>query len=345
MAAETDTPGDVPSGTDVADAGSTEQRLERFSSVQVWVHGTIAVSIFVLYLTGLPMTFADHLGWLFTIFGYGNVVLLHVAAGVIFMVAGVYYLLYLVLSGLLTRRTLPAFPRIRDIREAIDYVRYIVGRGEKPTADKYTWLQKAEIWVLGIELLLLSVTGLLLWYRGLFVSPEFRGLLGGHEGLADVMLLIVRDIHVVVALTMLMGIAFHLYMVNVKERFPFNQTMFSGDVSASRAEHHWKDWANEKLDGSPGHDDTPTPSQRTLAGLTLGLLVFFAVVLISTLFAAVLSPLPTREYLIALPFDPLTQGAASIVFFVGLNVAVLVILSGIVAICYGLAKRLRGEYR
>ncbi|AXR82221.1 Cytochrome c family protein precursor [Natrarchaeobaculum sulfurireducens] len=346
MATSTDTPGEIPGGADATEAATGERRLERFSSVQVYVHGTIALCIFVLYLTGLPMTFADHLGWLFAIFGYGNVVLLHVVAGVVFITVATYYLLYVLLTGLFGPGRIAALPTRRDVSEAIGYVKYLLGRGEKPAADKYTWLQKGEIWVLGVELLVLSVTGLLLWYRGLFVSPEFRAALGGHEQLADVLLLIVRDIHVVVALTMLMGIAFHLYMVNVKERFPFNRTMFTGDVSASRAKHHWADWADEQLEGDAdaGHDETPVPSRRTLAVITLALLAFFAVVLLSTLFAAVLSPLPTREYLLALPFDPVTHGAASVVFFVGLNVAVLLIVAGALAICYGLAKRLRGEF-
>ena len=350
--AEIDAPTEV--ATETADPdhgdGADSVRLERFSSVQVFVHGAIALSIFVLYLTGLPMTFAEHLGWLFAVFGYGNVVTLHIAAGVFFVLVAAYYLLYLVLTAALSRGreggSIDALPRRRDVREAIDYVKYALGRGEKPDADKYTWLQKGEIWILSVELLVLSVTGLLLWYRGLFVSPEFRAMLGGHEALADVLLLIVRDVHVVVALTMLIGIAFHLYMVNVTERFPFNRTMFSGTVSAGRAKHHWKDWADEYLaDDQTYEDRTPSPSRRTVGGIVLAILTFFAVVLLATLFAAVLSPLPTREYLLAMPFDPLTEGAASVVFFAGLNAAVLVIVAGALAICYGLAKRLRGAFR
>jgi len=339
-----DTPAESAEPVEPTDS---DGRLERFSGVQVFVHGVIALSIFVLYLTGLPMTFNEHLGWLFSVFTYENVVLVHVAFGVVLIAVGTYYLLYLALTAILAGRPLDAFPTLGDAREAIAYVNYLVGRGEKPSAGKYTWLQKAEIWVLGVELFVLSVTGLLLWYRGLFASPEFRAALGANEAVADVLLLMVRDIHVVVALTMLMGIAFHLYMVNVKERFPFNKTMFSGTVSADRARHHWEAWADDELGqtatGHESSEDRPVPSSRFLWVTGLSLLTFFALVLVATLFAAVLSPLPTREYLIALPADPVTHGAASIVFFVGLNAAVLLIVAAAVAICYGLIQRLRGE--
>ena len=340
--------------------------LERFSGVQVYVHGLIALSIFVLYLTGLPLTFNDQLGWLFTVIGHGNVILVHVIAGVVMIGVGTFYLLYLLLTAALSHRALPVLPTTSDVREAVAYGKYLVGRGEKPAAGKYTWLQKAEVFVLALELVLLSITGLLLWYRGIFVSPEFRAVLGDHQALADTLLLIVRDVHVVIAMTALMGISFHLYMVNVKEKFPFNDGMFSGTVSVERAAHEWEEWADEHGIGDgvgdgvgdgtedgvgdavahgDGRSAAATPSRRVLVGVTLALLSFFAVVLLATLFASVLSPLPTREYLLALPFDPLAHGVPAIVFFVGLNVAVLVILAAGAAVCYGLANRLRGAYQ
>jgi len=338
MATETDT-AELPES---ASDHQTGTRVERFTGVQVYVHAALALSIFVLYLTGLPMTFNDQLGWLFSVFTYGNVVLLHIVAGVFFIFVATYYLLYLLVGMVLRGQLIPAMPTLRDVREALAYAGYLVGRNEKPTAKKYTWLQKAEIWVLAVELFLLSLTGLLLWYRGVFVSPEFRAVLGADAALADTLLLIVRDVHVVIALTMLMGITFHIYMVNVKERYPFNETMFSGDVSAGRAAHHWEAWADAELDEPPAHDTTPRPSKRTLVGVTLAMLVFFAVVLTATLFASVLSPLPSREYLIALPTDPM--GTASIIYLIGLNAAVLVIVAGAAAIIYGVGKRLTGGY-
>lgn len=319
-------------------------RIKRFSNVQVYVHATAALSIFFLFLTGLPITFSEHLGWLFAIFGYGNVVLLHIIAGVALIMVGVYYVTYLLLGVLAGRAGIPALPTLEDAREAVQYGKYLAGRAEKPEADKYGWLQKAEIGVIVTELTLISVTGLLLWYRGLFVSPEFRSLLGGHEPLADFLLLIARDVHLIFALTFLMGIAFHLYIVNVKEKYPFNETMFSGDVSVERAAHHWPAWARKKLGELPGHVETAAPSKRTLAGITFALLLFFAVVVTATLFAAVFSPLPTRDYLIAVSGDVLAQGMTGIVYFLGLNVAVLMVVGGSAAIIYGISKRLRGEY-
>ena len=319
-------------------------RINRFSDVQVYVHATAALSIFFLYLTGLPITFSEHLGWLFAIFGYGNVVLLHIIAGVVFITVGLYYVFTIALGVIAGRSGIDVLPTRRTVEEAVQYIGYLFGRTEKPESDKYNWLQKAEVWVIVVEVTLVSITGILLWYRGLFVSPEFRAVLGGHEPLADFLLLIARDVHLIFALTMLMGIAFHLYIVNVKEKYPFNETMFSGDVSPERAAHHWPAWARKKLGNLPGHVETAAPSKKTLAGITFALLVFFAVVVTATLFAAVFSPLPTRDYLIAVSGDVLAQGVTGVVYFIGLNVAVLMVLGGSAAIIYGISKRLRGEY-
>lgn len=319
-------------------------RVRRFSDVQVYVHAIAALSIFFLYLTGLPITFGEHLGWLFEVFGYGNVVLLHVAAGVAFITVGIYYVVNIALGLLAGRTSVHVLPNRHTVREAIRYVGYLFGRNEKPASEKYNWLQTAEVWVIVVEVTLVSLTGLLLWYRGLFVAPELRALLGGHELLANFLLLIVRDVHLIFALTMLMGIAFHLYIVNVKEKYPFNETMFSGDVSAERASHHWRAWAERKVGALPDHAETAAPSKKTLAVITFVLLAFFAVIVTATLFAAVLSPLPTRDYLVAVSGDVLTQGVGGIVYFLGLNAAVVVVLGGSAAILYGMSKRLRGEY-
>lgn len=318
-------------------------RLQRFSDAQVYVHAAAALSIFFLYLTGLPITFSDQLGWLFSIFGYGNVILLHVAAGVVLVTVGVYYALHVVLGVLSGRVGLDALPTRHTVTEAIAYVGYLFDRNEKPAAAKYNWLQKAEVWVIVVEVTLISITGLLLWFRGLFISPGVRSLLGT-GALADVMVLIARDIHLIFALTMLIGIAFHLYIVNVKEKYPFNDTMFSGTVSAERATHHWRRWAKGKLDTLPGHVETPKPSRRTLFGLTLVLLTFFALIMTAALFAAVFSPLPTRDYIVGISSAVMTEGIGGVIYFIGLNGAVLLVLGGAIAILYGIGKRFSGEY-
>lgn len=318
-------------------------RLQRFSNAQVYVHALAALSIFLLYLTGLPITFSDQLGWLFAVFGYGNVVLVHVVAGVVLVTVGVYYVLHIAL-GLLSGRTgLDVVPTRETVREALEYLGYLLGRNEKPAAPKYNWLQTAEVWVIVLEVSLISITGVLLWFRGLFLSPGVRSALGGGT-LPDVLVLIFRDIHLIFALTMLIGIAFHLYIVNVKEKYPFNDTMFSGTVSVERAAHHWRAWAMQKLDSLPGHVETTKPSPGTVYGITLALLSFFALIMTAALFAAVFSPLPTRDYILGVSSAVLTEGLGGIIYFVGLNVAVLVVLGGSIAILYGIGKRLGGGY-
>ncbi len=309
---------------------TSEAVLDRFNDVQVYVHGLLAASIFALWLTGLPLTFNEPLGWIITLIGHTNVVIAHVAAGVALIGSMVYLTVYMALGLVVGETTLRnVLPRLDDVREGIQQVKWLAGVGDEPHSHKYTVLQKAEIWIIAFEVGVMSVTGLLLWYVGV-LSPASPNPL----------MLILRDVHAIVAVTMLMGIVFHLFMTHVAE-YPLDRSMFDGKVDLGRACEEWRAWAEEELQGPANHPcEESTHSTILTGGMVLGMLLF-GVIWTGIILEYVLSPLPTGGPSLIQNVTPntLPAGPMGMAYFVGLNAAALVILVSVGALLYGFSLR------
>ncbi|MFB6133667.1 MAG: cytochrome b/b6 domain-containing protein [Halanaeroarchaeum sp.] len=324
--------------------------VSRFSSVQVYVHFLMALSILVLLFTGLGITFEDHVWWIAALLGYGNVVLVHVASGVLLLGTLIYYVIY-ALTGLLTGDFPTAWIPGRDtIDEIVAYARFALGRGEKPDAGKYTWVQKSEMLIISLETTVLVVTGLLLTFPGLLLQykPAY---------------LPVSDVHTVVAYTLLMGVSFHLFDRHV-ERFPLDESIFTGRVSVARAREEWADWVAgetpKEAEQKPGEarereqteeaaperppDHASTPLR--LGGLAV-LFFLFLVVTSGVLIDRVLAPLPTTDATLYFRYsaEDVLTGTFGPFWTVGLNLVALVVLAGLVALLYGLSLRLTTSTR
>jgi formate dehydrogenase subunit gamma len=299
--------------------------VSRFTGVQVYVHFLMALSILVLILTGLAITFNHHVWWITAIVGYQNVVLVHVIAGVLLFGSLVYYVVY-ALTGLFAGEFPTAWLPGRDtVDEVLAYANWVVGRGEKPDAGKYTWVQKSEMLIISGETTVMILTGLLLTFPGLLLAykPAY---------------LPVSDVHAVVAYTLTMGVSFHLYDRHV-EHFPLDTSMFTGRVSVARAREEWSAWVD--AEGADGDGvDHPGPSLRLVA---LAILLFVYLALVSgVLVSRVFAPLPTTDHALWVKYSPeaILEGTFGLVWTIGFNVVALVVLAGIVALLYGLSLRL-----
>ncbi|MFB6093933.1 MAG: cytochrome b/b6 domain-containing protein [Halanaeroarchaeum sp.] len=304
---------------------STEGTVSRFSGVQVYVHFLMALSIIVLLLTGLGITFEDHVWWIASLVGYGNVVLVHVASGVVLFATLLYYVIY-ALTGLLTGDFPTAWLPGRDtVDEVLAYAKFALGRGAKPDAGKYTWIQKSEMLIISVETTVLVVTGLLLTFPGLLLlyKPAY---------------LPVSDVHAVVAYTLLMGVSFHLYDRHV-ERFPLDDSIFTGRVSLQRAREEWADWVDGDAPTGENPVDGAGPSLR-LASVA-ALLFVFVVVTSGVLIDRVLAPLPTTDATLFFRYSPeaVLTGPLGFVWTIGFNLVALVLLSALVVLLYGLSLR------
>ncbi len=301
------------------------ETVARFSAVQVYVHFLMAAAILVLFLTGTAITFGGHVGWLFAIFGYQTILLVHIIAGVTLFITLLYYLIYAI-TGLATGEVPTAWiPNAETIREALTYAKHVLGRGREPRPSKYNWIQKSEMLVIMVELTVLTATGLLLIFPGLLLRyrPSF---------------LIASDLHAVFAFTLLMGVTFHLYDTHVLE-FPLDTSIFTGRVSLERAREEWAGWVDTAKTRSDG-GGTAEGRQIQIAGVVVVLFVF-ATIYSGIMIDRVLAPIPgtqTTLYLLDSP-ETILEGSLGLFWSVGLNVAVLVIIAGLVALLYGISLR------
>ncbi|MFB6134290.1 MAG: hypothetical protein ABEJ55_04820, partial [Halanaeroarchaeum sp.] len=103
-------------GTRPADEGSSTV-LARFNDIQVYSHGIIALSIMLLWVTGLPLTFNDALGWVYTVLGGRTAIILHGVIGGVLILTVMFYLIY-GFMGVITGET-----TLRHIRPGLDDLR------------------------------------------------------------------------------------------------------------------------------------------------------------------------------------------------------------------------------
>lgn len=306
----------------------TTDQVERFSAVQVYVHFLMAGAILVLFITGSAIAFGGHIGWLVGIFGYENIVLIHIIAGIALFLTLLYYLFY-ALTGVVTG-DFPTdwIPTPGTIREVIAYTRHLFGRGEEPQPGKYNWVQKSEMLVISVELILMTLTGLLLTFPSLLLryKPSF---------------LVVSDLHLVFAFTLLMGVTFHLYDTHILT-FPLDTAIFTGRVSLDRAREEWAGWVDADRTRTDGGVETGDRLIQVTAVLLV--LFVFAVVYSGVMIDRILAPIPgTQEtlYLLDRP-ETILEGSLGLFWGVGLNLAMLVMIAGLVALLYGMTTRVRG---
>jgi len=306
----------------------TANGIRRFTDAQVYIHGLLATSILLLWVTGLPITFHDPFAWLMALLGYDNVVLLHVIAGAVLMATSAFYVVYGLLGMIGGVTTLSnVVPGRGDIREALDHLQYLAGFRGQPESGKYTFLQKAEMWIIAAETAVMIGTGIVLWSgttSGASPAPAY---------------LIVRDVHAIVAVTMLVGVTFHLFMTHAKE-FPLDRSMFTGRVSLGRACEEWEGWARSEIGRADATCEELSHTTILTTSVIVGM-ILFAVVWTGVILQYVLSPIPTGGLSVASGVAPntLPGGLLGMVYAAGLNLAMLVIIGAIGALAYGFVDR------
>ncbi|GFO97385.1 hypothetical protein ig2599ANME_1586 [groundwater metagenome] len=221
--------------------------IRRFSTSQVAIHALGAFSILILYITGLPMTFPDQLGWIPALLGgYPVTMLIHRIAAVGFVIAGVYLVVYHGLYDAFVGKSVftDVWLKIKDIQDALKDAKHLLRLSkDKPSYGKYSWKAKVEYWSIFTETVIFLVTGSILWfsYQSLaFMPPQY--------------LLAARDIHAGFAVISVCGIALHTYMVHFNPgNFRIDRCIFTGTISEEEAKEKYPLWY-EKIERDDKND-------------------------------------------------------------------------------------------
>lgn len=204
-------------------SGTTYQRFNTFQVIQ---HVVMVLSFATLVVTGFALKFPDvwwagYLSWLGMEESLRRVV--HRTAGVIMMVQSAIYLVYLCATRHGRYELVSLAPRLQDVRDVALNLRYHLGRAHsKPAFGRYGYIEKVEFWALVWGVLVMGLTGVVLW------APEYatRLLPGWAFTVSEL-------VHYYEAwLATLAILIWHIFFVVLHpSEYPLNMTCLDGKIS------------------------------------------------------------------------------------------------------------------
>jgi formate dehydrogenase gamma subunit len=214
------------------------QRMTAFERVQ---HVLLAVSFFTLVFTGFALKFPEAwpFAWLARLEqGYAWRSVVHRVAACVMVFSALLHLVYLA-----TRRgrstILALLPRPGDLPLVWQNLMYMMGRRSEPPAfQRFGYIEKAEYWALLWGTLVMTVTGVILWF-------ENRSLRILSKRLLDLATLV----HYYEAwLAFLAILVWHVYQnVFNPDVYPMSWTWLTGRISEEQMRHeHRGEWEDAR---------------------------------------------------------------------------------------------------
>ncbi len=221
---------------------ANQKRLKRFTVTHRLWHLLLIILFMTLGLTGLAWMYIET-AWgqlLAAPFGgYQGALDWHRIAGLFFLAGFAFHLIYL-----LARIDWKRFPRSLlgpdtlvfqwvDIKGFFQHFLWIFGLAKAPRFDRWSWWEKFDYWAVWWGLVIVGITGLML-YNPVLSSDYIPGWLLN-------IALWVHRIEAVLA----MGHVFtvHFYVENFRPTaLPFNASMFDGTISLEDAREEHPEW-------------------------------------------------------------------------------------------------------
>ncbi len=138
----------------------------RMKPGQRWQHLTLLTSFIVLVVTGFALKYPQ--SWFAGLIGMGESFrgILHRIAGTVLIGAGVYHLVYLIVSRDGRKLAVDLLPEPKDAFDVVAVLRYYLGLGgERPQFRRFNYAEKAEYWALVWGTLVMAVTGIMMWFK------------------------------------------------------------------------------------------------------------------------------------------------------------------------------------
>ena len=206
------------------------ERLRRFTWRHILNHWVMIVAFIGLVITGMPQKFADQAwakGVVMIIGGVERVRWVHHVLGTIMALQLVWHLLEGLWLHLVRRLPMPMVPRLKDVTDFRDQVRFNLGVGDEPPAmERYTFAEKLEYLALVWGTALMVATGVLLLY-----PVRWSALVSGE------LILAAKAAHGGEAILAFLSIlTWHAYFVHVRH---WNTAIFNGSLDEhAYAEEH-----------------------------------------------------------------------------------------------------------
>lgn len=201
--------------------------IQRFSPRQRFEHLVLMVAFLGLALTGLPQKYADQ-DWSQTLVGLmdgvENMRVLHRVFAVLLLGEILYHLVIVIYKLRVLGLPASLVPRRRDLQDAFDWLRFNLHlKAERPAMPYYNFAEKLDYWITLTGVLLLALTGLMLW-NPILVTDTLPGEV----------IPAARQVHGGEALFLVIAIGmWHLYGVLIKQ---FNRSIWTGKITQRQME-------------------------------------------------------------------------------------------------------------
>ncbi len=213
--------------------------VRRFTALQMMFHFGLIVTFMLLSVTGLAWMFIET-SWGKTLAapfgGYTGALEVHKITGLVLLALFALHILYTLvhIDWKHPSRTLLGPDSIvfqwRDVKDFFRHLGWIMGMIKAPEFDRWSWWEKFDYWAVWWGLMIVGVTGLML-YNPVLTSHYLPGWFLN-------VALWVHRIEAVLAMAHIFTI--HFFIEHFRPRcFPFSATMFEGskDIDHLREEH------------------------------------------------------------------------------------------------------------
>lgn len=233
-----------------------QKRYLRFSAFERVEHLVLIISFTTLAVTGLVQKYSS---WPVSqvivqfLGGIETTRLIHHFAAALFLIEAVYHLIMAGYKIFVQNKEASMLPGIKDGLDALQWFRYNLGMAEKPPKmPRYNFMEKAEYWAMAWGLVLMGLTGLMLWnpiattniLPGTFI-PAAKAAHGAEAVLA-----------------VLAIILWHFYHVHIKH---WNWAMIKGTISRHEMEVEHADELEKIELGRLPEPPPPAEARRRLA--------------------------------------------------------------------------------
>jgi cytochrome b subunit of formate dehydrogenase len=248
--------------------GGVGQYVRRFSKMNIRMHVVIVVTFLLLALTGLPLKFHSA-PWAQTLIGLLGGIdssrFIHRLAAVGTFGYAIFHLGNLFIRWVFKRE--PGLfwgpnsmvPQPKDVRDLLGNLRYFFYSGPRPAGDRWTYFEKFDYLAVFWGVMIIGVSGLILWLPGFFASflPGWM-LNAAYVVHSDEALLATGFIFV-----------FHFFHTHLRpESFPMDLVIFTGKMSLERFKTERPLEYQRLVDSNELSQylvDPPTPDERRRA--------------------------------------------------------------------------------
>jgi formate dehydrogenase gamma subunit len=140
-----------------------DEEIKRFTTGQVIQHALWALTFITLLVTGLALKFPGNFlsQAVIGILGMSLRATLHRLAGILFVVLGLYHIIYYLI---IDRGPKPIMLGKKDLSDIVQDIKYHLRMTkEAPKYGRYTWVEKFDYWAGAVGSFIIGITGLALW--------------------------------------------------------------------------------------------------------------------------------------------------------------------------------------